>query len=127
MIRRPPTSTLFPYTTLFRSDVVHGLRAVMAAQVEGVAGVATPREEAEVVVPHPAPAPHAVEEQDRPRARGGPRRHALDLEAGNLHRHPAILAGPPVDHARALRGGSDRTRRMTARTFRSAENVHVRS
>src|SRR5256886_13441196 len=80
MIRRPPTSTLFPYTTLFRSDVVHGLRAVMAAQVEGVAGVATPREEAEVVVPHPAPAPHAVEEQDRPRARGGPRRHALRSE-----------------------------------------------
>src|SRR5438876_8180069 len=23
MPRRPPTSTLFPYTTLFRSDVVH--------------------------------------------------------------------------------------------------------
>src|SRR5256885_12218978 len=26
MIRRPPRSTLFPYTTLFRSDVVHGDR-----------------------------------------------------------------------------------------------------
>src|SRR2546422_3055692 len=25
MIRRPPRSTLFPYTTLFRSGVVHGL------------------------------------------------------------------------------------------------------
>src|SRR3712207_7257521 len=24
MIRRPPRSTLFPYTTLFRSDVVYG-------------------------------------------------------------------------------------------------------
>src|SRR5688572_32533215 len=24
MIRRPPSSTLFPYTTLFRSDVAHG-------------------------------------------------------------------------------------------------------
>src|SRR2546427_7447011 len=24
MIRRPPRSTLFPYTTLFRSDVAHG-------------------------------------------------------------------------------------------------------
>src|SRR3712207_8582956 len=23
MIRRPPRSTLFPYTTLFRSDVIH--------------------------------------------------------------------------------------------------------
>src|SRR2546427_4652627 len=24
MIRRPPRSTLFPYTTLFRSDILHG-------------------------------------------------------------------------------------------------------
>src|SRR3712207_6891551 len=27
MIRRPPRSTLFPYTTLFRSDLERGLRA----------------------------------------------------------------------------------------------------
>src|SRR5689334_24359450 len=26
MIRRPPRSTLFPYTTLFRSDVITGLQ-----------------------------------------------------------------------------------------------------
>src|SRR2546422_5812911 len=25
MIRRPPRSTLFPYTTLFRSRIIHGL------------------------------------------------------------------------------------------------------
>src|SRR3712207_7381591 len=25
MIRRPPRSTLFPYTTLFRSEALHGL------------------------------------------------------------------------------------------------------
>src|SRR5260221_3108459 len=28
MIRRPPRSTLFPYTTLFRSDAGHGCRAI---------------------------------------------------------------------------------------------------
>src|SRR2546426_9047901 len=28
MIRRPPRSTLFPYTTLFRSDVARAIRAV---------------------------------------------------------------------------------------------------
>src|SRR2546430_13627324 len=28
MIRRPPRSTLFPYTTLFRSDFVHPRRGV---------------------------------------------------------------------------------------------------
>src|SRR3712207_8587035 len=36
MIRRPPRSTLFPYTTLFRSDVPgHGERAVLGVQGEG--------------------------------------------------------------------------------------------
>src|SRR3712207_8570895 len=33
MIRRPPRSTLFPYTTLFRSPVVH-LRPATAADFE---------------------------------------------------------------------------------------------
>src|SRR3989442_9140804 len=32
MIRRPPRSTLFPYTTLFRSDLLSGLRALQLAQ-----------------------------------------------------------------------------------------------
>src|SRR5258708_34067277 len=30
MIRRPPRSTLFPYTTLFRSVMISGLRAAAA-------------------------------------------------------------------------------------------------
>src|SRR2546422_11656944 len=29
MIRRPPRSTLFPYTTLFRSDVLYGVSAAV--------------------------------------------------------------------------------------------------
>src|SRR5436190_3110733 len=29
MIRRPPRSTLFPYTTLFRSDLVAGVKKVV--------------------------------------------------------------------------------------------------
>src|SRR5690349_21264332 len=29
MLRRPPRSTLFPYTTLFRSDLREGLAAVL--------------------------------------------------------------------------------------------------
>src|SRR2546430_12655334 len=36
MIRRPPRSTLFPYTTLFRSRV-HALRAHRTVDVGGVA------------------------------------------------------------------------------------------
>src|SRR2546430_7232858 len=30
MIRRPPRSTLFPYTTLFRSELGHGVAALPA-------------------------------------------------------------------------------------------------
>src|SRR5260370_32799030 len=44
MIRRPPRSTLFPYTTLFRSERVAGLfgaarRHLLLAAVGGLAGV----------------------------------------------------------------------------------------
>src|SRR3712207_7546596 len=40
MIRRPPRSTLFPYTTLFRSKPVQGVAAVVAEDdvVEAIAG-----------------------------------------------------------------------------------------
>src|SRR3712207_7413104 len=41
MIRRPPRSTLFPYTTLFRSHArvgVAGARHVLAEQVEPLLG-----------------------------------------------------------------------------------------
>src|SRR2546430_7563640 len=38
MIRRPPRSTLFPYTTLFRSKFVPGL-AMMAPPLAGAVGM----------------------------------------------------------------------------------------
>src|SRR3712207_8633097 len=46
MIRRPPRSTLFPYTTLFRSHPVRGEAPVVAAEHEagGNAGPALERE-----------------------------------------------------------------------------------
>src|SRR2546425_8749188 len=34
MIRRPPRSTLFPYTTLFRSVLVSRVRAVLVGQLD---------------------------------------------------------------------------------------------
>src|SRR5256885_4454840 len=36
MIRRPPRSTLFPYTTLFRSEGGHGMYLYSAAETLGV-------------------------------------------------------------------------------------------
>src|SRR3712207_9376887 len=43
MIRRPPRSTLFPYTTLFRSDTVQELRdaGAEAIAVDGIRLVAS--------------------------------------------------------------------------------------
>src|SRR2546430_11531035 len=35
MIRRPPRSTLFPYTTLFRSDVLRGTDGGVESRNEG--------------------------------------------------------------------------------------------
>src|SRR5258707_11778794 len=40
MIRRPPRSTLFPYTTLFRSSVAPG-QATIGAAFEGVSNSTT--------------------------------------------------------------------------------------
>src|SRR3712207_6885601 len=43
MIRRPPRSTLFPYTTLFRSFLVRLSRRAAASRNEPVKGCARPR------------------------------------------------------------------------------------
>src|SRR5258708_14051802 len=43
MIRRPPRSTLFPYTTLFRSlGVIHRLEPELRVKAVGVAGAEVP-------------------------------------------------------------------------------------
>src|SRR3712207_5524985 len=57
MIRRPPRSTLFPYTTLFRSQV---------EVVEDLLGELGRRHRpAPVIPPSRAPVPGLVEQQDR--------------------------------------------------------------
>src|SRR2546422_2092856 len=43
MIRRPPRSTLFPYTTLFRSQDVVGMNAIEATHAEVLDGGAEHR------------------------------------------------------------------------------------
>src|SRR3712207_7457208 len=44
MIRRPPRSTLFPYTTLFRSRDPAGRRGLAAGDPAAVRGAAGPQE-----------------------------------------------------------------------------------
>src|SRR3712207_6928142 len=42
MIRRPPRSTLFPYTTLFRSEEAHPSRAELDRIAHGIRGLEVP-------------------------------------------------------------------------------------
>src|SRR3712207_7076322 len=64
MIRRPPRSTLFPYTTLFRSDRAIG--GVHLAGELGVRHVHVPREADHPDVEHgPVAAQAVLEESDR--------------------------------------------------------------
>src|SRR2546426_5523735 len=61
MIRRPPRSTLFPYTTLFRSGGLHGARAASSFLVA------------------------AIEEDLVPVIRLRPKAHPLDVDQVGLH------------------------------------------
>src|SRR3712207_7465280 len=47
MIRRPPRSTLFPYTTLFRSETEYGLKAIPLGGYIRIVGMIPPAEEGE--------------------------------------------------------------------------------
>src|SRR3712207_7634135 len=55
MIRRPPRSTLFPYTTLFRSATVLGgvLPDRAARPLQGDDGVAAAAADQQIAPPHP--------------------------------------------------------------------------
>src|SRR3712207_7865598 len=43
MIRRPPRSTLFPYTTLFRSDLENAIMSHPAVKEAAVVGIPHPK------------------------------------------------------------------------------------
>src|SRR2546422_10946616 len=83
MIRRPPRSTLFPYTTLFRSGLVN-LIAGQEVAPEFLQGAVTPQALAETVLPLLDPAGAAARRQrpglalgrDRLGPPGAPRRVA---------------------------------------------------
>src|SRR3712207_8820548 len=73
MIRRPPRSTLFPYTTLFRSHLPGDLDAQRVAQV---------------------PPGHAVE----PARHGGAEEHRLALLGHLLQQRLEVLGEAHVEH-----------------------------
>src|SRR2546427_6337143 len=105
MIRRPPRSTLFPYTTLFRSPAAPGVDAQPAPAADPApapvvpavaAPVAVPPATVEPAVPAVAPAPTALAivplppEQATERALGA--RCPVDL-AGRLAAQGELLIG----------------------------------
>src|SRR2546422_11282842 len=96
MIRRPPRSTLFPYTTLFRSgDRQPGL-AVLEQELVPLIGVLRGPEAGEL--PH-RPQPAAVHGRVNPaRERVLPRRAELTgvVEAGEIG---GRVQGPPLEVA----------------------------
>src|SRR2546425_11417506 len=100
MIRRPPRSTLFPYTTLFRSrralvqELVREDDAREAEDVDRIADLAVALRERDRRVD---PVPHAEERQVAPRVR---ERAVVVVE----EEWRAGLPGPP----RPLRAGGER-------------------
>src|SRR3712207_236129 len=111
MIRRPPRSTLFPYTTLFRSLtlgapelevradplVVAAARPYVAAGGHAVGGVAVP-----LAAQQPAErGPHAVGHDQAPAADGNP---GVVVELEHHTDHP-VAVPLDVDRAGAVQGG----------------------
>src|SRR3989441_9825026 len=83
MIRRPPRSTLFPYTTLFRSPVAVGHVCAAARQLDfGFAGVERDPHIVDEEIAAPAVV-IAADEGDRnaPAAQRGELRHAREVTA----------------------------------------------
>src|SRR3989441_4892974 len=96
MIRRPPRSTLFPYTTLFRSLVAHALQNVLVRQRPDA-------DEGDLPL-QTGVAPRL--EQARPEAPGVARVHALDVSPQrgrvprtilDVQRRPDSLTHLPAD------------------------------
>src|SRR3712207_9049211 len=85
MIRRPPRSTLFPYTTLFRSDDVGGAGGLAAAHGRGHAGRALV--EARELVPAVDRSSELVEPAGE---------HRLGGVLGH-HQRVRVATGKPVD------------------------------
>src|SRR3989454_4583938 len=103
MIRRPPRSTLFPYTTLFRSDPGNdGCGARVAQHANRLPGHVVRQVEQQVEVRHlPLPREDPLEDLGGPRgalaALGTLRARLVRVEAGQAHRseeHTSELQSP---------------------------------
>src|SRR2546427_11570082 len=93
MIRRPPRSTLFPYTTLFRSHSLHQLERLLRRHAESRQRGGHAERERGILwrLAHPPPVAHLTPADPRVE-RVGPPPHALPPPCGDpprTHRPPA--------------------------------------
>src|SRR2546425_10517149 len=99
MIRRPPRSTLFPYTTLFRSIQRHGKRFLIRLDPAGLARSGNRARRSRGILQR-AEADFIGIGESGPLARNGPHPHPLlDVEAARLD--DAFLQAPALE-ARVL-------------------------
>src|SRR2546426_8498897 len=90
MIRRPPRSTLFPYTTLFRSPV-KGIGVTAASLLDRPGDVA--KVLAKGIGRITAPARQVIIEPELA-AKGGPSRHCCRLSCFRSEEHTSELQSP---------------------------------
>src|SRR3712207_7328550 len=90
MIRRPPRSTLFPYTTLFRSDVV-ACRGVLNEVVEDAARDAVLAAFARALVPDGAVVLDVRDEEGTARRYGAGDRKSTRLNSSHANISYAVF------------------------------------
>src|SRR3712207_6999264 len=98
MIRRPPRSTLFPYTTLFRSEATVHAREAVARPPLLELGQARPHEEAALGAGHADVVAVGLQVEDR-RARQQPR-----TASPRVHRERLVVLGGRRRRLGARRG-----------------------
>src|SRR2546422_11687643 len=116
MIRRPPRSTLFPYTTLFRSHRGAAARDLRAAALQVRCGTRLHQQAAlrpQARPRHAAAAlrPGSAARQDRGEARHGPRR-AASRDRRQARFADGELAEDRLDRPRGVHQAGDRTLRL---------------
>src|SRR2546426_10957544 len=125
MIRRPPRSTLFPYTTLFRSPPRRGPAAVAAREER-------PRAAADAALAavrpgrpalHGEPRPGAAEPRGRPRGRAARGRGGVRVAGAPARGRAGSDVSAGAAAARRLRGGSGLGRRTGRRARQPVARV----
>src|SRR3989475_7685409 len=106
MIRRPPRSTLFPYTTLFRSDRLHGAEIVTEPRVlRSLSRVLIPDERRRRANGAPEERERAVDARERSRDGGKGHADVLDpahVQDGGVEREQPLGNGELLGHAGRL-------------------------